>query len=173
MMHMRKHRSLLAAAEKRLLIAIAHRLPGWVRSDHLTILGLLSMPAAGLAFASLQLSPFAQKTIVRAPFAPFPRSLGCGAIATGHPCNDTLSSTNMRLRLEPTFNIDEGTSVHVQADVYDNLTDMRGMPPERQAHSLQRAVQYMKVLHTLEAPQAQRPLQLVQELLRKMRGGAP
>jgi uncharacterized protein (TIGR04551 family) len=27
----------------------------------------------------------------------------------------------MRLRLEPTFNLDEGTSVHVQADVYDNL----------------------------------------------------
>jgi uncharacterized protein (TIGR04551 family) len=53
--------------------------------------------------------------------APFARSLGCSSIATGHPCNDTLSSTNMRLRLEPTFNIDEGTSVHVQADVYDNL----------------------------------------------------
>jgi uncharacterized protein (TIGR04551 family) len=27
----------------------------------------------------------------------------------------------MRLRLEPTFNLDEGTSIHVQADVYDNL----------------------------------------------------
>ena len=38
-----------------------------------------------------------------------------------HPCDDTLSSANMRLRLEPTINLDEGTSVHVQADVLDNL----------------------------------------------------
>jgi archaetidylinositol phosphate synthase len=51
MMHIREHRSLLAAAEKRLLIAIAHRLPGWVRSDQLTVLGLLAMPLAGAGFA--------------------------------------------------------------------------------------------------------------------------
>src|SRR6266850_2526922 len=53
--------------------------------------------------------------------APFPRALSCSSTVLGHPCDDTLSSTNMRLRLEPTFNIDEGTAVHVQADVYDNL----------------------------------------------------
>jgi uncharacterized protein (TIGR04551 family) len=55
--------------------------------------------------------------------APFARSLGCNSttIVPMHPCDDTLSSTNMRLRLEPTFNLDEGTSIHVQADVYDNL----------------------------------------------------
>lgn len=53
--------------------------------------------------------------------APFPRSLGCSSTALGHPCDDTLSSSNMRLRLEPTFNLDEGTSVHIQADVFDNL----------------------------------------------------
>jgi uncharacterized protein (TIGR04551 family) len=53
--------------------------------------------------------------------APFPRALSCNATALGHPCDDSLSSANMRLRLEPTFNIDEDTSVHVQADVYDNL----------------------------------------------------
>ncbi|MEO8840782.1 MAG: TIGR04551 family protein [Kofleriaceae bacterium] len=53
--------------------------------------------------------------------APFPRALSCNATAVNHPCDDSLSSTNMRLRLEPTFNIDEDTSVHVQADVFDNL----------------------------------------------------
>ncbi|NVB83865.1 MAG: TIGR04551 family protein [Kofleriaceae bacterium] len=53
--------------------------------------------------------------------APFPRALGCSSTAVGHPCDNSLSSANMRLRLEPTFNLDEGTSVHVQADVYDNL----------------------------------------------------
>jgi archaetidylinositol phosphate synthase len=54
--HTREHRSLLANAERRLLIAIAHRLPAWVTSDQLTLLGLSSMVAAGLAFATLQMS---------------------------------------------------------------------------------------------------------------------
>ncbi|HEX7702241.1 MAG TPA: TIGR04551 family protein [Kofleriaceae bacterium] len=53
--------------------------------------------------------------------APWPRALSCNATALNHPCDDSLSSANMRLRLEPTFNIDEDTSVHVQADVFDNL----------------------------------------------------
>jgi len=52
--------------------------------------------------------------------APFPRALSCSTV-NGQPCDGSLSGTNMRLRLEPTFNLDEGTSVHVQADVYDNL----------------------------------------------------
>jgi phosphatidylglycerophosphate synthase len=54
--HTREHRSLLANAERRLLLAIAHRLPAWVTSDQLTLLGLSSMVAAGLAFATLQMS---------------------------------------------------------------------------------------------------------------------
>ena len=53
--------------------------------------------------------------------APFPRALGCGAtMQVGHPCDDSLGDANMRLRLEPVLNIDEGTSVHIQADVFDN-----------------------------------------------------
>lgn len=53
--------------------------------------------------------------------APFPRALSCTSGRSGAGCDNSLSSTNMRLRLEPTFNIDEGTSVHIQADVYDNM----------------------------------------------------
>lgn len=49
--HVREHHSLLAAAEKRLLIAIARRLPAWVTSDQLTMLALLAMIAAGAGFA--------------------------------------------------------------------------------------------------------------------------
>src|SRR5688572_18616347 len=52
--------------------------------------------------------------------APFPRALGCTSAITTAPC-ENLSSGNMRLRLEPTINLDEGTSVHLQADVLDNL----------------------------------------------------
>jgi uncharacterized protein (TIGR04551 family) len=53
--------------------------------------------------------------------SPFPSALGCKSITVDHPCDGSLSSANMRLRLEPTINLDEGTSVHVQADMLDNL----------------------------------------------------
>jgi archaetidylinositol phosphate synthase len=49
--HVRQHGSLLAAPEKRLLVWIASRLPLWVNSDHLTLLALVAMVAAGGAFA--------------------------------------------------------------------------------------------------------------------------
>ena len=57
--HVREHRSVLASAEKRLLIALARRLPAWLSSDHLTILGLAAMLAAGLAFAAIPVTPWA------------------------------------------------------------------------------------------------------------------
>jgi phosphatidylglycerophosphate synthase len=50
--HRRAHHSVLAAAEKRLLVAIARRLPSRVTSDLLSIVGLTSMAFAGAAFAS-------------------------------------------------------------------------------------------------------------------------
>jgi uncharacterized protein (TIGR04551 family) len=53
--------------------------------------------------------------------APFPRALGCTSTQIGAPCEENLSSTNIRLRLEPVINLDEGTSIHIQADVLDNL----------------------------------------------------
>jgi archaetidylinositol phosphate synthase len=52
MSHVREHRSLLAAPEKRLLIFIARRLPRAINSDHLTALALLAMGIAGAAFAA-------------------------------------------------------------------------------------------------------------------------
>ncbi len=51
--------------------------------------------------------------------APFPNALSCQS--PSGPCDDTVSGANMRLRLEPTINIDEGTAVHMQLDVYDNM----------------------------------------------------
>lgn len=53
--------------------------------------------------------------------APFPRALSCSSTTLGAGCDGALSSANMRLRLEPTINLDERTSIHVQADVLDNL----------------------------------------------------
>jgi len=57
--HVREHRSILAAAEKRLLVGIARRLPAWVSSDQLTALALISMLAAGPAFAAIPRTPTA------------------------------------------------------------------------------------------------------------------
>jgi len=46
----RTHTSFLAPLEKRVLIWMAERLPGWMNSDHLTALGFLSLIGAGLAY---------------------------------------------------------------------------------------------------------------------------
>jgi phosphatidylglycerophosphate synthase len=46
----RDHRSLLATAEKRLLIAIAQRLPLWLHSDHLTGLAMAAMAVASAGY---------------------------------------------------------------------------------------------------------------------------
>lgn len=51
--------SFTADAEKRLLIAIARRLPGWVGPDHLTALGAFSMLAAGVCYRLVALTPLA------------------------------------------------------------------------------------------------------------------
>jgi len=64
--HTREHRSVLASAEKRLLVAIARRLPRRLHSDHLTLLGLLSMPAAGLAFSAIGTSWWAAPALAAA-----------------------------------------------------------------------------------------------------------
>src|SRR4051812_7028194 len=49
--HVREHRSLLAAAETRLLVWMAQRIPRAVNSDHLTGLALGAMVLAGAGFA--------------------------------------------------------------------------------------------------------------------------
>jgi archaetidylinositol phosphate synthase len=85
--HVREHRSVLASAEKKLLIAIARRLPGWLSSDHLTLLGLLAMPAAGLAFAAIPVTPWAA-------------ALFAAALAVNW-FGDSLDGTLARVRCQP------------------------------------------------------------------------
>jgi archaetidylinositol phosphate synthase len=46
----RKQLSILAKVEKKTLIWLAQRMPAWVNSDHLTLLGFLAMLAAGLCY---------------------------------------------------------------------------------------------------------------------------
>jgi len=47
----RVHRSFLAAGEKRVLVWLAERIPAWVNSDHLTLLGFAAQIATGVCYA--------------------------------------------------------------------------------------------------------------------------
>ncbi|HEY7285009.1 MAG TPA: CDP-alcohol phosphatidyltransferase family protein [Vicinamibacterales bacterium] len=58
MAHIRDNRSLLAAAEKRLLVRIARNLPASINSDQLSALALISTVGAGVAFALIRYSPW-------------------------------------------------------------------------------------------------------------------
>jgi phosphatidylglycerophosphate synthase len=62
--HIREHHSVLAAAEKRVLIWLAARMPHWINSDHLTLVGLASMLAAGAAFAAVRFTPWAIVAVI-------------------------------------------------------------------------------------------------------------
>jgi archaetidylinositol phosphate synthase len=60
----RVNTSVLAAAEKRALIWIAERLPPQVNSDHLTVLGFVSLLAAGAAYWYASLNRFALLLVI-------------------------------------------------------------------------------------------------------------
>src|SRR5262252_4141118 len=62
--HTRTNTSLTAAAEKRLLVWIASRLPPAITSDALSALGFAAMAATGLCFAALRLTPWASAGVV-------------------------------------------------------------------------------------------------------------
>ncbi len=49
-MHIRENEGLVAALEKRALHYLAERMPAWVTSDQLTLLGLLAMLMAGASY---------------------------------------------------------------------------------------------------------------------------
>ncbi|HXP87877.1 MAG TPA: CDP-alcohol phosphatidyltransferase family protein [Bryobacteraceae bacterium] len=60
----RAHTSFLAAAERRVLLWIATRLPAWVNSDHLTALGFTALVAAGACYAAARFTPYALLAVI-------------------------------------------------------------------------------------------------------------
>jgi hypothetical protein len=64
--HVREHGSILAGAEKKALIWMARRLPHWINSDHLTMLGFAAMLIAGVAYAAANRRPLALIFVVLA-----------------------------------------------------------------------------------------------------------
>jgi guanosine-3',5'-bis(diphosphate) 3'-pyrophosphohydrolase len=55
------------------------------------------------------------------------------------------------------------------ADVYDNLTDLPRLPPERRGHSLERAEQYLQAIQQAAGSELREPLRLVMQLLQEMK----
>ncbi len=53
----RAQQSLLARHERRLLVWLARRTPGWIHSDHLTLLGLAALLGAGLSYWHARYDP--------------------------------------------------------------------------------------------------------------------
>lgn len=80
----RKQESLLAAREKRALIWMAERMPKWINSDHLTILGSIGMLLTGVAYAMVRWNRYA---VLLATFALFLNWFG-----------DSLDGTLARVR---------------------------------------------------------------------------
>jgi archaetidylinositol phosphate synthase len=76
--------SALAAAEKRLLIRVARRLPAWVQSDHLTLLGGWGMLGAGTCYWLASREP--------------PMLLGAVACLVVNWFGDSLDGTLARVR---------------------------------------------------------------------------
>ena len=62
--HIREHTSVLASVERRTLVWIATRLPAWITSDHLSVLGLTSMLAVGIGFVAFRVTPWAAAVVV-------------------------------------------------------------------------------------------------------------
>jgi phosphatidylglycerophosphate synthase len=56
--------SVLSGVEKRVLVFLAERMPRSIHSDHLTILGLLSMLGGGLSFWAARVEPLALVLVV-------------------------------------------------------------------------------------------------------------
>jgi phosphatidylglycerophosphate synthase len=107
----RVNRSLTAAAEKRALVWMAERAPGWVTSDGLTLLGLAGQVAAGACYA---LSRWNKYWLLGA--------IGCLAV---NWLGDSLDGTLARVRGQerPRY----GFYVDHMVDVFGSSTLMGGL----------------------------------------------
>ena len=117
--HIREHRSALASAERRLLVFIAGHLPRWVTSDCLTLLALVSMPAAGLAFATIGTRPWGAAAVTGALLANW--------------FGDSLDGTLARVRQQPRPRY--GYYVDHVADLIGTATLFAGMAASGLIHA--------------------------------------
>src|SRR5258708_19239737 len=96
----RKQLSMLAAAEKKTLIWLAHRLPAWVNSDHLTVLGFIAMFVAGLCYWAASVEKLALLGVI----------VALAVNWFGHSLVGTLAPVRNLLRPPPPFSLHPFTS---------------------------------------------------------------
>ena len=60
----RENQALTAAVEKRVLVWLAERAPGWISSDQLTLLGLSAQIGAGLFYALARYNRYALLIVI-------------------------------------------------------------------------------------------------------------
>ena len=63
-MHIREYGGLLAGPEKKALLWLAEKTPRWINSDHLTVLGLVSMLIAGASYWAASRNKYALILVV-------------------------------------------------------------------------------------------------------------
>ena len=93
---MRLQESFTARAERKVLVWLAVRLPAWVNSDHLTLLGFASMFGAGVSYSLVCPAPF------RSAFAVFFLALNW----FGDSLDGTLARVRNRQRPRYGFYVD-------------------------------------------------------------------
>jgi len=115
----RKQLSMLAALEKRTLIWLAHRLPPWVNSDHLTLLGFVAMIGAGVGYWAASWDKRALLAVI-------------GALAVnwfGDSLDGTLARVRNRLRPRYGFYVDHITDAIGAASLMGGLAFSGYMHP--------------------------------------------
>jgi phosphatidylglycerophosphate synthase len=107
----RVHGSLTAAAEKRALLWMAARMPRWVSSDHLTILGFAAQIAAGIGYAMARYNRYALLLVI-----------GCMVL---NWFGDSMDGTLARVRKQPRPRF--GFYVDHMIDVFGSVALMGGL----------------------------------------------
>jgi phosphatidylglycerophosphate synthase len=95
-LHDRENNGFSAAAEKRLLVWMAERMPSWVNSDHLTLLGFFGMIFAGLSFWAASYNRLALAFVV----------VGLAVNWFGDSLDGTLARVRNKLRPRYGFYVD-------------------------------------------------------------------
>ena len=118
--HVRHQHSLLSSIEKRILIWIAKRLPLWLNSDHLTLLGFLAMLGIGLSYWA---SVWDRRALILAIF-------GLAVNWFGDSLDGTLARVRRQQRPRYGFYVD-----HVVDIVGSSKKKGHELPPARQLPS--------------------------------------
>ncbi len=118
-LHARENNSLSADVEKRALVWMSERMPGWVNSDHLTLLGFAGMIVTGFAYWAASYNEAALLLVV----------VGLTVNWFGDSMDGTLARVRNKLRPRYGFYVDHMVDVFGVSAVLAGLGISRFMSP--------------------------------------------